>query len=217
MSALKPIQEILLNKASFKDRPFHSEISAASNKLAANVPKPDDFRSFLNSGIYDVMVNDNDSAMRSSIMRVLRLSMLTEENCKLIVEMEFHWPVITSLEREGDYASERMQALKLMEQYLKVSPSTFPISFARSLVAICNSKDDAFRKLCLEMLRSIAMMNPQVVAFANGFASLMESIIEPITQEMADNILLTILFLLNDPQSRAHVRPFVDLRSLVRR
>ncbi len=97
---------------------------------------------------------------------------------------------------------ERMQAFKLMEKVRIIAPHIYPLAFGRSLVAVTNFKEDNFRKLCLEALRELSLANPKVVAAVNGYSSLLEGVLEPITQEMADSILLTVLYLLNDPQIR---------------
>ena len=57
-----------------------------------------------------------------------------------------------------------MQALKLIEKTRLVAPRIFPIAFARSLVAIANHKEDTFRKISIEALRSLSMVNPALVA-----------------------------------------------------
>ena len=110
--------------------------------------------------------------------------------------------IITSFERDGDYTVERIQALKLMGKVLSISPALFPISFARSLVAVANSKEDSFRKVCIETIRELSLANPKLVATVNGYSCMLEVVIDPITQELSDSILLTILYLLNDPNIR---------------
>jgi hypothetical protein len=135
--------------------------------------------------------------------------MNNEENCRDVVLSEIHWVVVASLERDGEYTPERMQALKLMERYMDISRSQFPVAFARSIVAVANAKEDSFRKLCLETLRSLSLRNPHVVAFANGFSSLLDAVIEPLSRELADKILFSILYLLDDCQTR-YVPTHVD-------
>lgn len=149
------------------------------------------------------------------MLRASRLSMHNEHFVQAILDEEIHWIVVTSLERDYDYSMERMQAFKLMEKIRIIAPQLYPVAFGRSLVAVANSRDDNFRKLCLEALRELAIVNPRVVAAVGGFSSLLDAVIEPLTQEMADNIMLTVLFLLNDAQTRRIVKPHVDIKVLV--
>ncbi len=110
--------------------------------------------------------------------------------------------VVESLEKEAEYTVERVQALKLMDKVRKVDPDHYPVAFGRSLIAIANSKDDSFRKICIESLQELAVVNPSLVASLHGFSTLMDVVMDPITQDLADNITITILFLLNDPVTR---------------
>ena len=95
-----------------------------------------------------------------------------------------------------------MQAFKLMKRILVLSPQLFPVSFARSLVAVVNFKDDSFRKYCLEFLKELALLNVNLVAQVNGFSCLLNAVIDPADKDMATSILLTILYLLNNPEIR---------------
>lgn len=46
------------------------------------------------------------------------------------------------------------------------------------------------------------MENPRVVAVVNGITTLLDIVLEPSSQDMAEPILVSLLFLLNDPKSR---------------
>jgi rapamycin-insensitive companion of mTOR len=78
----------------------------------------------------------------------------------------------------------------------------FPVAFARSLVAISNHKDDNLRRVCIETLRELSVENPRVVAMVNGLTTLLDVVLEPASQDMAEPILMSLLYLLNDPKSR---------------
>jgi hypothetical protein len=201
-----PLQEIIQKlKASPKEnnesyRITLSYVFTLTNSLEKISITLEDFKSFLVSA-HNLLIT-GDSSKRSSLLRAIRLSTQNELFVKCLIEEEIHWIVVTSLERDFDYSMERMQAFKLMEKIRTIAPLLYPISFGRSLVAIANYKEDNFRKICLEGLRELSIANPRIVAAVNGFSALLEAVIEPLTVDMADNILLTLLFLLNDPQTR---------------
>ena len=93
----------------------------------------------------------------------------------------------------------------LIISYLLSSNKTgdaFPVAFARSLVAISNHKDDNLRRICIETLRELSVENPRVVATVNGLTTLLDVVLEPSSQDMAEPILISLLYLLNDPKSR---------------
>ena len=85
---------------------------------------------------------------------------------------------------------------------MEVTPSVLPINFARSLVAIASHKEDNFSLLCLEALRQLASVNPKVVSRANGIKALFDAVLDPDNKDVAEPIMLTLLYLLNKPSSR---------------
>lgn len=109
-----------------------------------------------------------------------------------------------------------MQALKLMKKFLDLSPKLFPIGFARSLVAIAAEKGDNFRRVALETLRELGIRNPAIAHEADAFRILFDAVIDPTTSELSESILLSMLHLLNNGETRKYVRPQLDLQSLVK-
>ena len=193
-------------------RNYASTIFTLTKSLENSVPTIDEFSKFINE-TYDLIIK-GDSSKRCSILRAFRYCLTTAESVKLVIDLEVHYVVVASLEKDGDNAVERMQALKIIEKVLEVSPEQFPIAFARSLVAVANSKDDTFRKICIETIRDLSLKNPSMVAAVDGFTPMMDAVLEPITQPMADSIVLALIYLLNDPTTRAIVSHGVDLRAL---
>jgi hypothetical protein len=95
-----------------------------------------------------------------------------------------------------------MQALKLVKKMLDVSPDTFHPGFARSLVAIAAEKGDNFRRVALETLRELGIKNPRVAFEADAFRVLFDAVLDPSTQDLSESILVTMLHLLNSPDTR---------------
>jgi hypothetical protein len=179
-------------------RNYASTIFTLTKSLEAAPPSVEEFTQFINN-THDTMIK-GDSSKRCSILRAVRYCLVTKEAVRVMLDNDVHYLVVASLEKDGDNAVERMQALKIMEKVHEISPELFPVAFARSLVAVANSTDDAFRKICMEAL-----------------TPMMDAVVEPITQPLADAIVLTIIYLLNDPTTRSVVAHGVDLRLLVSR
>jgi rapamycin-insensitive companion of mTOR len=188
--------------AAYRDKlnELYRESSAVSDGGGCTLPE---FRTFLQQ-VHDVIVTC-DSILRSIIIRVVRLLLLDSSYCACLVEEDFHWLLVVSLERDHEFVQERMQALKCMRKFIEVSAATFPIAFARSLVAVASNKDDNIRRVCLETVRELIIVNTNVVVQANGLTALLDAVIEPNTQDMAQSILLSVLYLLNDPKARSVV------------
>ena len=107
-----------------------------------------------------------------------------------------------SLEKEADFSWERMQALKLMKKFLDIAPDLFPIGFARSLVAVASEKNDNFRRVALETIRQIGTWNAKIACDAGAYRVLFDAVLDPSTSSLAECILMTMLHLLNSPDTR---------------
>eukprot|EP01038_Epipyxis_sp_PR26KG_P005836 gene5836-8052_t len=213
-SKIQILKEIVQRLKENSDRATFATVFSLTNSIVDNVPPTiEQYILFLDDA-YEFMIG-NDSSKRSSILRVLRYVIELEQHITLLVDSELHYLIVLSLEGDVENAVERMQALKLIRKIFSIKTNLFPICFVRSLVAIANYKEDSFRKICLEVIRELAVANPVLVASTNGFPVLMDAIIEPVTQELANSILLTILYLLNDIENRKIVSSHIDLRTLL--
>ena len=95
---------------------------------------------------------------------------------------------------------------------------------------------DAFRHTALEILRGLCTTNYTVVAQVNGFKVMLDAVLDPLGKngiesksaskdfgeeeeeagrDLADSIILAILFLLDEPKSRLFVRPYIDLKAIL--
>jgi hypothetical protein len=97
--------------------------------------------------------------------------------------------------------------------YTELCSSIFPSAFTRSLVAIASCKDDNFRRVCLETLRELTIKNAKEVYEACGFRVLFDAVLDHNTKELAEPILLSMLYLLNDASSRYCMCKYVSLTS----
>ena len=210
IARLKPL--IDSKRITFRKDLF-SAINDWSSKLVSNAPTSEEYAQFVRD-VHDLLVKF-DSHLRAMLLRVLRVSITSREHCLALIEEEVHWIVVVCLERAEEFMHERMQALKLMQKFLSCACDAFPPAFARSLVAIANHKDknndDNLRRVCLEVLRQLAVENPRCAVSVNGLTTLLETVLDPNFQDMAEPILVSFMYLLNDPKTRKVIRPNLDL------
>lgn len=91
-----------------------------------------------------------------------------------------------------------------------------PRGVARSLCAIAALPGDNCRRLALETVRVAAVGGAlPVVAQTGGLDVLLGGILDPTCKAMASALLLTLMFLLNDPERRRYVRPRFCLQHLL--
>lgn len=127
---------------------------------------------------------------------------------------DIHWIIISSFERDQDIP-ERMQAVKVMKKFMTIMPEHFPTAFVRSLIAVSSVTDDSFRRISIEILRELSLINSQVVQKCYGFRALMEAAIDPALQDISETILVSILQLVSNPKPGEDTRFIFDQRVLV--
>lgn len=79
-----------------------SEIFFLTTALDQQVIPLSEFERFLQSS-HDMLIEGN-SSVRASILRVLRMTIEDEKYVDLFIKEEFPFVVVSSFEREGDYA-----------------------------------------------------------------------------------------------------------------
>ncbi|KAL4497964.1 hypothetical protein ABPG72_014821 [Tetrahymena utriculariae] len=102
------------------------------------------------------------------------------------------------------------QALKFIKRWIEIAPKTFPKLLANSLVAFAESTDEQYKSASIEIVRKLAMGNPQQCAWSGGIKLLIDCIIDPNLESQSDAIVQSLLFLLNDPEYRNLIRVYLD-------
>ena len=114
------------------------------------------------------------------------------------------------------FLMERFQALKLISYWIETNPQSVPRIFFQSLVAIAiHVPDDQIKKPAIEILRKGSIFCTKLCAWSGGLRVLIGSIIDPVCADISESIVLTLLYLINDPRTRAYLRPYIDLSCLL--
>ncbi|KAL8025270.1 putative armadillo-like helical, rapamycin-insensitive companion of mTOR domain, Pianissimo family [Plasmopara halstedii] len=161
------------------------------------------------------LVCDSDTSTRAGALRALRYAISSSISIKHFVDLNLPVFLVRSLEREQKHLAERVQALKVVRRIIEIDAAQMPTGLVASLTAIAGHKDDNMRRVCLETLRELALLHVEVVAEANGMKVLVDAILEPSFQDLADSLLMTLLLVLNEPSTRKFMEPFVDSQVLL--
>jgi hypothetical protein len=159
-------------------------------------------------------LSDKDTSVIGATFRCIRYITTESSHVELILQSHIHFYISRTLERDPRNVFERMQALKLAQRVLELDSSRMPRNVVRSLVAIAGHKDDSFRRVCLECLREMTVSNIEVVAECNGVRTLFDAALDPTVQDLSESIVLTMMYLLNEPEKRQYVRPSLDLQAM---
>ena len=105
---------------------------------------------------------------------------------------------------------DRYECMKLLLTWLELSNSNFPIIFPQAVVSIYNY-DDQFKIGCIEFLRIMSIIRPDLCTTVGGFKILIHSLLEEnISQDLINKIIYTLIYLMNNPNKRKYFNGLRD-------
>ena len=107
---------------------------------------------------------------------------------------------------------ERYECFKLLNTWLKYSNNNFPLIFCQTVAAL-SRVDDSFKKGCVEFIRNISIIRPDLCSTVGGFRILINNLMDTNYnyEDISDNILNSILYVINSPKKRKYFNGFNDL------
>ena len=105
---------------------------------------------------------------------------------------------------------ERYECLKLINIWLKYSDTNFPLIFCQAIAAMSRS-DETFKKGCIEFLRNLGVIRPDLCSTVGGFRILINSLLDENFEDISQNILASLLYVINSPKKRKYFNGFNDL------
>lgn len=85
------------------------------------------------------------------------------------------------------------------------SPLPLPPSIVESLREIAVCHDDVYCRVALDALAQISVRNPYLAARCQAIRVVIEAIVDPYFKAMQEALLISILYLMNDPSSRYYL------------
>ena len=158
---------------------------------------------------------NRDQEIRTTALRVFRYLMISEASFVLLLSIHIEHFLIRSFETEGK-SQERIESCKLVRRWLELSPLTFPKGLCNSLVALSESDLDEFKEFGLEALRLLSISGSFLVAWSGGLRVLILSLLDiKSSQELTENIIYTICYLLNEAETRVYLKGGRDLMRIL--
>ena len=105
---------------------------------------------------------------------------------------------------------ERYECLKLLNIWLKYSDNNFPLIFCQAIAAMAKS-DALFKKGCIEFIRNLGVIRPDLCSTIGGFRILISCLLDENFEDMNQNIFNSILYIINSPKKRKYFNGFNDL------
>ena len=165
----------------------------------------------VNEHLYVFRVSLQEEGLRTMALKILRNSIEIHPpfTNKLVNKM---FPIIICKILE-DYKSknfdEKYECLKLIHSWLKLSDNNFPLIFCQGIAAMSKS-DEVFKKGCIEFLRTLGVIRPDLCSTVGGFKILINSLLDSNNYDIRDNIFYSLLFIINSPSKRKYFNGFDD-------
>jgi len=151
-----------------------------------------------------------ETNLRNQALRLLRYMLLDREVVVKLNTLNIDLFIGRSLEADPKLPWERMNAFKVLKAIMKLDPSLVTRAQVQTLVAIANEPKDDMRRLYLETVRELALLNPGVVVACSGMSCLIQASLNPKLQDISGSLILTLLYLLDAEETRRYVRPALD-------
>ena len=105
---------------------------------------------------------------------------------------------------------ERYECLKLLHVWLKFSDDNFPLIFCQAVAAM-SSSDELFKKGCIDFLRNLGIIRPDLCSTVGGFRILINCLLDDDYEDINTNIFYSLLYVINSPKKRKYFNGFSDL------
>lgn len=105
--------------------------------------------------------------------------------------------------------NDRYECLKLINSWFQLSNNNFPFIFCQGIAAI-SKNDEIFKKGCLEFLRILSIIRPDLCSSVGGFKILIDSLLDVNNYDIQDYILYSLLYVINSPDKRKYFNGFDD-------
>ena len=164
--------------------------------------------------IFRYIILQEKKTMRIIILRIIRLNIEIYPffTNKLL---ECLYPIAICKifeENKKNTFEERYECFKLINTWLKYSNNNFPLIFCQAIAAL-SRVDDLFKKGCIEFIRNLSIIRPDLSSTVGGFRILINNLIDFNFnyEDISDNILNSILYIINSPTKRKYFNGFNDL------
>ena len=105
---------------------------------------------------------------------------------------------------------ERYHCLQFFRIWLKYSDINFPIIFPQALASISKT-DDIFKIGCIEFLREMSIIRPDLCSTVGGFNILITSLLdENLPKNIYDKIIYSLIYIINTTNKRKYFNGYDD-------
>ena len=200
----------------YKDNSVTTSTLIELNKCLFELKKEKIKTDFIYNQIQDEHLNVflyllQEEGMRSIVLKILRKNIeiyplftnkLLEKMFQIIICRIFE-------DFKSKTYNDRYECFKLINCWFQYSNNNFPLIFCQGIAAMSKT-DEVFKKGCLEFLRTLGVIRPDLCSCVGGFKILINSLLDVNNIDIQDNILYSLLFVINSPNKRKYFNGFGD-------
>ena len=163
-----------------------------------------------------LMLVDSDKKLRVQACRAMRYITCNQLILNNMIKLNIPIFIMICLEREDQkYYWERLGALKWIRHIIDNYPLSITKYCVMSLIGIASNGKHEYQRICLDSLRELCIINPLIIQKCNGFKILIDLILNPSLTDISNHLILTILYILDHPNTRKYLRPSLDIQCLL--
>ncbi|XP_036371008.1 rapamycin-insensitive companion of mTOR-like [Octopus sinensis] len=176
--------------------------------------------------------------VRAATLRVIRYLLTEQKVLDIIVSLHIDYLIARCLDICLSNEVERIHAMKLIRKIIQLFPHQVPLSMLYPMVAIgrdgsserdrlrraclatiCElgtKKTDGLRQVCLATLCELAFVNAQAADRCDAISCILRNILDCYHYpRINESLVVTVLFLLNHPNTRHYIKQNTDLEQLI--
>jgi rapamycin-insensitive companion of mTOR len=162
------------------------------------------------------LLNEQRS-VRAATLRTLRYLVNDGEMVQRLVDIKLDLLIMRSFDSVDARPIERVQAMRFIRKLAIVCPQHIPHSLVVALVATAEhlNSEEKLMNAALATLSEIAVVNPSIVAFSRGIKAILRGAVNCVSDRMGESLLMSVLYLLNHPDTRCLIRPHNELEVII--
>ncbi|XP_048583211.1 rapamycin-insensitive companion of mTOR isoform X2 [Nematostella vectensis] len=156
--------------------------------------------------------------VRAAGVRALRHLFSDKTTFEKMLKVRMDIFIIRSMDNTIANEVERIQALRFIRKVVAVCPKSCPMSLAVCLVSTGsdNSEEpDRLKTACLATLCELAIKNSALASYSGGINAIIRNVLDCQVPRLNEALMVTLLFLLNNSDSRPYVRSDVGLEGVL--
>ncbi|XP_002741655.1 rapamycin-insensitive companion of mTOR-like [Saccoglossus kowalevskii] len=156
--------------------------------------------------------------VRAGGLRALRYLITNVETLQVLLKYHIDILVARCIDINQNNEVERAQALRFMRKIITVCPELFPRSLANTIVAIGNDgghERDRLLRSSVATICELALKNIEIISECGGINTILHNILDSQLSRVNESLVFTILYLLNQPQTRKYIKSDVDLEKIL--